>query len=257
MFQSKVFTLSKKDLKSVPFQLVYEDGAEGQDQRKAFAKYSTWALPQALAFVGQTTPVKNPDGQFDGNATVKKFVSSCEHGKEWAIGLMYYLLSHPRGLIIPSGYKATSPEFIPYAALVPLILAAFKKYQSIPYSKWTNFSSIVDKDLYAAMNCSPPSYTVEELLDLRDLGSTIKSGDKAGTKKNPVSTTTITATGVEEFDKLPRLAKIMLTQVWLAHATIRHDYMVLDPVEWDRMPPSLVATEVRSLVTSSTPDWAL
>jgi hypothetical protein len=240
------FSFSKRELKEVPFQLVYEDGPEGTNQRKSFAKYSSWALPQALAYLGKVTPVKNADGMYDGVLTVRQAITRCDLGSEWFKGLLLYLMSSPRGIIIPAGVKATSPDMLPYSALVPLFLAAFKKYQSIPYSKWVNFKSLVDPDIYNAMYCVCPSYTKEELLELRVIGSTIKTGDKAGTVKNPVSTTTITHTGVEEFDALPRLAKIMLTQVWLAHPTIRHEYMVLNPSNWDEMPSSLIDTEVKA-----------
>ncbi len=255
MFKSKVFTLSKRELKEVPFQLVYEDGPDGIDQRKAFAKYSTWALPQALAYLGKLTAIKNTDGMYDGVETVKLAISRCDLGSEWFKGLLFYLRSSPRGTIIPTGFKATSPEMLPFCALVPLFLAAFKKYQAIPYSKWVNCQSLIDKDLYSAMTCTCPSYTSEELLEIRTLGSTIKSGDKAGSVKNPLSTTTITSTGVEEFDNLPRLAKVMLTQVWLAHPTMRHEYMVLNPSNWDEMPKSLIETDVMRRDTSPRDEW--
>jgi hypothetical protein len=252
---NKIFAIAKKELKQIPFQLVYEDGAEGTDQRKSFAKYATWALPQALAYIGKWTPQKTTEGEYDAVATVRKGISECELGSEWAKGLLYYLISHPRGLIIPTGFKATSPEMLPYSALVPLFLAAFKKYQGVKYSKWINIKSVVDKDLYNAMMSEPPSYTADETLSLRELGSTVKTGDKAGTVKNPISTTTITTTGVQEFDDLPRLAKIMLTQVWLAHPSFRHEYMVLDPNNWDSMPKSLISTDIMPKNNSSKAEW--
>lgn len=251
----KIFNLSKKEITQIPFQLVYEDGKNGTDQRKAFAKYSTWALPQALAFIGNIKPIKDENGNYDASKTAKAFVNSSEVGSEWAKGLLYYLISHPRGLIFPLGVKASSAELIQYAALVPLFLAAFKRYQNINYAEWVNFESVVDPDLFAAMTCTAPHYSVEELLSLRELGTTIKSGDKAGTIKNPLSATSLTSTGFDEFDKLPRLAKIMLTQVWIAHPTLRHKYMVLNPNSWDDMPDSLINTEVIKSATTKYGEW--
>jgi hypothetical protein len=252
---NKIFTLSKKDLKSVPFQLVYEDGPDGTDQRKAFAKYSTWALPQALAYIGNWKAVKDSNGKNDAVLTIKNALASCDLGSDWLKGLLFYLMSTPRGTIIPTGVKATSDDMIPFSALVPLFLAAFKKYQSIPYSTWINVQTVTDKDLYSAMTCNPPSYTPDELLELRKLGSTVKTGDKAGTVKNPVSVTSITVTGIDEFDKLPRLAKIMLTQVWLAHPSFRHEYMVLNPSNWDETPKSLISSDLAPAKTGTRLPW--
>jgi hypothetical protein len=36
----------------------------------------------------------------------------------------------------------------------------------------------------------------------------------------------------------------MLTQIWLAHPTIRNEYMVLDPVNWDNVPQPLVSNDI-------------
>lgn len=45
-------------------------------------------------------------------------------------------------------------------------------------------------------------------------------------------------------DKAPKLVGTMLTQIWVAHPSLRTEYMVLDPNDWDWMPPPLVTTEV-------------
>ncbi len=247
----------KKDIQSVPFTLIFEDGLESLDQRKAFGKYGLWLLPQALAYVSNNfTPIKNPiSGKYDGVQTVKKGIASCSLGPEWAKGLIYYLITSPRGTIFPERVKATSPELLPFSALVPLFLAPYKKFHDIPYSSWENISTLVDKDLVAAMYSHPPEYNSDELLQFRVTGSTVKSGDKAGDVKNPINATSITKVGVEEFDQLPRLAKIMLTQVWVAHPSLRNEYMVLDPVNWDQMPEPLIPTELHKIITPSKLPW--
>ncbi len=254
MFKARTQDLSKKELKQLPFQLVFEDGRDGVDQRKAFAKYSTWALPQALAHIGTWKAIKDKDGNYDGVATVRNAISSSEVGSDWTKGLIYFITSHPRGTIIPYGVKATSKEMLPFSALVPLFLAAFKKYQNIPYSKWVHLQDLIDQDLLAAMKAETPEYTVDELLERRVEGSTIRSGDKAGNIKNPLSTTSLTKTGDDEFDKLPRLAKIMLTQCWLAHPSVRNEYMILDPNDWDNMPKPLIDGDVFAKPTGHVKD---
>jgi hypothetical protein len=50
--------------------------------------------------------------------------------------------------------------------------------------------------------------------------------------------------GDTELSAIPALAGTMLCQIWVAHPSLRTEYMVLDPYNWDRMPPSLIATEI-------------
>jgi hypothetical protein len=249
-----MFIPTKKMLENVPFQLVYEEGLGELNQKKALAKYSTWILPQALAYVGKWKAVK-VDGKYSGVDTIKNGIANCNLGSEWAKGLIMYLISSPRGVILPINLKASSPELISYSALVPLFLAAFKKFQDIPYSDWTNISSAIDKDLYAAMTCEVPSFNTEELISLREAGSLVKSGKTEGQQKNPISVSTLSTTGTPEFDSLPRLAKIMLTQTWVAHPSLRNKYMILAPNNWDSMPEPLINVEVVS--TTSKLDWDL
>lgn len=66
---------------------------------------------------------------------------------------------------------------------MPLFLAPYKKFHDISYSSWENISTLVDKDLVAAMYSHPPEYNSDELLQFRVTGSTVKSGDKAGDVK--------------------------------------------------------------------------
>lgn len=54
----------------------------------------------------------------------------------------------------------------------------------------------------------------------------------------------------------------MLAQIWVAHPDNRTKYMVLDPLNWDRVPPALIQVEVLEPRTSQveyTSDlpWAL
>jgi hypothetical protein len=36
----------------------------------------------------------------------------------------------------------------------------------------------------------------------------------------------------------------MLSQIWVAHPENRTKYMVLDPLNWDRVPPPLIETDI-------------
>jgi hypothetical protein len=47
-----------------------------------------------------------------------------------------------------------------------------------------------------------------------------------------------------EFAKIPKLVGTMLTQIWVAHPSLRTEYMILNPNNWDLMPPPLVSTDI-------------
>lgn len=239
----KTYNLAKQEITQVPFQL------EGTD----FQPLAGWLLPQSLAFLAREMPAqKNEQGKYDAVETLKNAIAKgvghpfdATQNKSWINGFIKYLTTSPRGSIIAG--RATSAEMLPYAANVPLFLAAYKKFSNIKYSEWDveSLKWVTDDTLYQMMS-SPfdREYTREELLELRDLGSTIKSGVKNGTIKNPISTTSISKTGDAVFDALPRMTKIVLCQVWVAHPSFWHDYMILDPKSWDTKPEKLIESDV-------------
>ena len=245
------------DLQKVRFEeLLEENNYKNPDFIKTkYARNAGWILPQVLAYIGRQKAVKNENGMYDGVLTAKGMVTSAEeiYSSDWVKGLLLYIRTSPRGNILPATIRATSEHLRPFSALVPLFIAAFKKFQNIPYSKWENLSKIIDADLYKAMTSSPREFTLEELLECRRVGSTPKKGKDIGITKNPMKATTLSETGNEEFDSLPRLTKIMLGQVWLAHPQYRNEYMILDPNDWDAMPKPLIDTDVIKQTTTDLP----
>jgi hypothetical protein len=242
----------KSDISSIKFQDLLLDN--NPDLRKEkFGKQAGWLLPQVLAFIGRQKAIRNASGKYDGVLTASAMIKQDPDGEDpdWVKGLLLYIRSSPRGSILPATIKATAEHLRPYSDLVPLFLAAFKKFQNINYSDWENISRIIDEDLYLAMTCNPPVF--EDLLNYRKVGSTIKTGKQAGTTKSPTAATSLTSVGDDEFDTLPRLAKIMLCQVWLAHPSFRNEYMILDPNDWDNMPKPLIDTEVFKETTTNLP----
>lgn len=246
----------KKVLETVQFQSLVED--RSKETYKSFAKDATWILPQLLAYIGKFPTVKNETGRNDAMLTAKNIVNSYDGwDKNWVKGALLYLKADPRGTIFPSTIKATSVDLLPFSALVPLFLAAFKKYQDVKYMSWDNVHMVVDADLWDTMNSVKPDLSLEQLLYCRKVGSTVKNGKTAGVVKNPVSVTNVNKIeedGFEDFDNLPRLAKIIMTQTWVAHPSLRHQYMVLDLDDWDVVPKPLIDTEVIKQ-TSSTDPW--
>ncbi len=164
---------------------------------------------------------------------------------EWHRGLYKFIMNPVRGEVVYG--KLCSVENLPYCSLVPIILAAHKKYNDIPYNKWAlpGLNGVVNKQLYdvMALKGSVSEFTKEYLLEIRNISLMFKSGAKAGTYRNP-RTCYVGITGVSKMDhqeikSLPVLAQIILIQTWAAHPANRHKYMILDLNDWDKMPEPL------------------
>jgi hypothetical protein len=150
------------------------------------------------------------------------------------------------------------------------LLSAFKEYRGIKYSEWdwqdAKRKHFLDPDMLEYSNNfgQPVDWSVEELLELREEGRTIRTGTKAGTQKPLVTTTTLTGLSDPEFKALPRLQKLALCQVWVYHPTIRHDLMITDHMNLDQHPEPLVTDDVfvapavskkQPVITETTSMW--
>lgn len=235
--------LAKQDISYFPFEEYAEvplDELEAVAERQKIAQYNSWMLPQMVAKFGQFTPHYTAEGQIDAVQTAMKNL-----GKDPKLRGMYLVATKlPRGKLVQ---KQNSPQGSHYGALVPLVMAGLKKYQNIPYSQWDRetLKFVVDKNLAQAMLVEEiPDLGVTRLLEIRELGLTAKSGKTEGQVKNPLSTWALTGIQDTELGHLPKLAVTMLTQIWLAHPSIRNEYMVLDPLDWDCMPPPLVTNDI-------------
>lgn len=207
-------------------------------------KHKSWLYHQILAYVARWSVVRNESGKISAKHMLKTDVGPSKKNQ----GIYYFLMSDHRALL-----KQSSAEGLPFCGLVPLILAAHKKNNGIKYSEWDRDEAklVINPALYEAATASPPDYTVEEILQFRQIGLTVKSGDKAGTTKSPVSTYGLNGLPwvvSAEDDRagpaqLPQLLRMMICQTWCAHPQNRNQYMILDPKNWDTMPPALVDGE--------------
>lgn len=158
-------------------------------------------------------------------------------------GLHRFLMLDSRSSFIKQQYKG---EARAYCTLVPTIMFAFKLYHDIPYSAWNHKEAkyIMPQSLYeaATLPWEAMQYSTEELLAFRDKGLVWKTGEKAGQPRSPIYTHRLFGMGDTEFGKLPELAQVMLSQIWCAHPENRTKYMILDPIHWDSVPPSLIPT---------------
>lgn len=154
------------------------------------------------------------------------------------VGIYRFLLLDSRSEYLD---KMGSSEAKKYCTLVPLILYAHKLYNNVDYARWERetLHYVVNESLREAMLTEVPELTRERMLELRDIGLTQK-----GEKRSPMSTYSLYRLGETEIGHCNSLAKIMICQTWAAHPTNRTKYMVLDPMNWDKMPPPLVDVNI-------------
>jgi hypothetical protein len=255
-FILNMLKLKSNHIKDFPFE---EYAPLNESQLEDLAKthyltaFNSWMLPQIAHHYGTWKLVRNAAGKVDPNATAKENIST-----QWDIGLWKVCVKLKRGSLVKS---QINPEFASYSALVPLILMGAKKYHGVKYAEWDidETCRLIDKNLLEAMLWQPGEYEgldcgftddtyyglgSDRLIELRNQGLQVKSGPKSGTTQNPTSAWCLRGMQGTEFAKMPKLVGTMLTQIWVAHPSLRTEYMVLNPNTWDLMPPPLVSTEI-------------
>ncbi len=263
--------MSKKTgIRAVPFDLLEYD-FKTEKGEEWFNKWITehkikqcgsFIYPQLRAYLA--TFELNSAG-VDGTISGTQFWRDNIDTKDpWMLGMVrFILLDTPRGSTLKDQNKEDGRNF---SALVPIVLSAFKFSQDIPYSKWERrtLNQVVDPQLLEAMlheSEYPDSedyfvqrfgFTTEELLEVRQRGMLVLSGKTAGKVKDPRTATGITNVTLPGFAKMPRLTKIMATQIWCAHPVNRNKYAVLDPLDWDSTPPNLAGDDTLFVSTADT-----
>lgn len=137
--------------------------------------------------------------------------------------------------------KMGNGEAKKYCTLVPLILYAHKLYNNVDYSQWERESLhyVVNESLCESMLTETPQLSTERLLELRNVGLM-----QAGKLRSATTTYSLYHLGNTELSECPGLVKIMLCQTWAAHPSNRTKYMVLDPMNWDKMPTPLIDVNI-------------
>jgi hypothetical protein len=128
-----------------------------------------------------------------------------------------------------------------YCTLVPLIMYAHKLYHGVDYARWERESLhfVVNESLCEAMLTETPQLDTERLLELRAIGLM-----QAGKQRSAVTTYSLYHLGDTELADCNGLVKIMLCQTWAAHPSNRTKYMILDPMNWDKMPTPLIDVNI-------------
>lgn len=236
------------------------------------AANSGWVLPQLMAFINSSFKLHKVGDKYSFKQTLLALGSSIKEGKVlWPNSASIFgedravtrveiehilaILKHlPRSAIL-SGTQTSNTRF---SASVPLFISAFKEFRNIKYSSWDWSDEyakyFIDKEILEVINYREyPSFTNEQLIDYRNRAMMVRSGTKAGTIRKPTATTSLYSVFDEEIKDLPRLAKLMLTQLWVYDPSVRHVLAILDPVNLDNIPEPLVASEV--LVTTKQNDY--
>jgi hypothetical protein len=204
----------------------------------------TWVMPQVIAWLThkpiRMAEVTTTEGKISGRKMAEAIFDFKSH---WDLGLYQFLLLDSRSAWISGQYKG---EGRTYCSLVPLIMYAFKVNKNIKYSDWdrNTLHFVVNDSLLQAMLCDVPELTRDEILQARTQGLTYKTGSKAGTVRNPLSTFKLYDTTGTKLHKLPELAQTMIAQIWCAHPQNRTKYMVLDPKAWDSIPTPLISQDI-------------
>jgi len=231
--------LKKQQLQEFPFEEYHKtQDLEGLAETHGLVNMNSWMLPQILAHYGSWSLVKHPDGKIDWEATARQNIT-----EPWHLGLWRVVTKLKRGSLVK---LQGSLGGVNYSALVPIILAGVKRYQNVDYAAWTITPDckLIAEDLLAAMFCDYPDLGSARLVAIREQGLTIKSGAKAGSVQKPTSKWTLTGIQDTELNGLPKLAVTMLTQIWVAHPSLRTNLMILDPKNWDLMPQPLLSSEI-------------
>ncbi len=238
-------SIPKKDIDSFPFEEFAScplDELEVLAATHNLAAYNSWMLPQLMAKIGNLPLFRDDKGEYLARPFLEQGVGSDPKLQ----GMWRIMARLPRSSLIKLQNKTPGNE---HAALVPLVLAAVKKMQGVNYSEWSSDSIplLVDKNLAGAMTMPAndiPNLTVAEILEIRKIGLTVQTGTKAGSIVSPTSKWALTGIQGTKLGHLPKLAVTMITQIWVAHPSLRTQYMVLNPNDWDSMPDPLLESEV-------------
>lgn len=235
--------LKSSDIKDFPFNSYADlNNSQLEDLAKEhyLTAYNSWMLPQINAHLATWELKRNAEGTVDCMATAAHNIKT-----NWDIGLWKVITKLKRGSLVKA---QSNPEFVNFSALVPIILAAHKRFNGVPYRAWKVEencplieASLLEAMLYEDEVCS--DLGSDRLLEIREIGLTTKSGPNAGRMSKPTSSWCLRGIKDTELGSAPKLYGTMLTQIWVAHPSLRTEYMILDPGNWDRMPSPLVDEE--------------
>jgi hypothetical protein len=202
----------------------------------------SWLPHQLLAYFGTWTAVKDGDKY---SALDTWNANTRDRADYYALGSGLLAISARTNFFkdAPKGNQQYKSVINP---MVPIILAGFKKYQGINYSQWhlEGLENLLDPELAKLVGVTVPEIAHSDIIALRNTAITDKTGPRAGIPNNPATCTKLNHLGDTALGHLPKLAKYMVLQTWACHPSNRHEYMILDPNNWDNLPDPLVSKDI-------------
>lgn len=132
-----------------------------------------------------------------------------------------------------------------YSSATPLMLLAYKLYGDTKYEMWRDNPTLdwITGQLFETITLDL-DLTKNRLVELREIGLTIKSGQKSGQKKDSRTTYGLSGLNKTELGQLNTFSQMMLCQTWCYHPAKRHNLMITDPQNWDEPAEALIQDEV-------------
>lgn len=206
--------------------------------REMISHKLSWLPQQMMAYFGSWEAVR-VDGVYSPVLTSRR--NTQERKDLFALGALL-LAKSKRGDIFKNAPKGSQQYKSPINPLVPIVLAGLKRYQSIPYEAWnkSEIKALVDDEIATLVDCKAPDLSHSDIMALRNKALTPNNGPRAGKCNNPATTAALYHLQETSIGHLPKLAKHMVLQTWAAHPQNRDKYAILDPENWDQVPPALV-----------------
>lgn len=243
-FKPKMFKVKTHNIKEFPFESYCEAKTTAElveiAQTHRLSNHNAWMLPQIAAYYGSWEPVTN-SGKICPRLTARQNMTT-----HWSIGLWRVVTQLKRSSLVATQNLAHS---VNYSSVVPIILMGLKRYKNTPYTSWQldHKDTIVESKLLEAMlwrNDEVYHLPRAELLKIRELGLTVKTGDRTGTQNRATNQWCLRGVGLTGLGSTPQLVQTMLTQIWVCHPSLRTNLMILDPYNWDSTPEPLIQAEV-------------
>ena len=188
-----------------------------------------WFIPQAQARLAELPLLKDEFGLFSPRELFSAIRSDAS-----LLGIFCLFMFADRSKILV-GKQYVNTE---HCLLVPLVLAAFKRYQNINYSKWPrkgNLGLLVPKNLTDLMLYTPVEHEEDPRPWRSEMSKAVRTSYSANWPlKHPLKGDA----------NVPVLYKFIYAQLWAAHPGNRSPYMILDCLDWDNMPAPIVESEV-------------
>lgn len=199
----------------------------------------SWGIKLLDQIVGEFSKHKLNNLGSNGTISGLKYLQdNLDPKSERDMGIYRFLMMDGRSDYLD---KMGTGEAKKYCTLVPLILYAHKLYNNVEYSQWERetLHYVVNEALCEAMLTEVPQLSSERLLELRAQGLL-----QAGKPRSATSTYSLYHLNNTELGECSSLVKIMLCQTWAAHPSNRTKYMILDPMNWDKMPTPLIDVNI-------------